>query len=143
MHLIFLRLFPIPTKGRNPTGRNIWIKLINRQKIGKRQYWEPSKDSRVCSDHFVDGLPSEDNPYPTQKMGYEDAEKRAIMFSPVTGKRKSRLPQKLQDYETPTQKNERKKGVCFPSLTDNDITQGIEENIDKIKDTELDKVQKI
>lgn len=55
--------------------------LINRSgKNGK--LWSPTKDSRVCSDHFIDGKPSAENPIPTLKLGYRDGPKKAkrILF---------------------------------------------------------------
>ena len=33
--------------------------------------WKPGNNDRVCSDHFVDGIPTEVNPDPTLKLGYE------------------------------------------------------------------------
>ena len=44
-----------------------------------------SKDSRVCSFHFVDAEPTTHNP--TIKLGY-DSIKRLLMFSPPVGKSK-------------------------------------------------------
>ena len=59
------RLYPFPTAKKNLQGREAWIKLINCQneKFADR-LWEPSKDIRVCSLHFIDGHPSVQNPYP-------------------------------------------------------------------------------
>ena len=53
--------------------------LINRNVETDRKnvkLWDPTKDSRVCSVHFVDGRPTAENPFPTKKLGY-DATKRA------------------------------------------------------------------
>ncbi|KAF4523679.1 hypothetical protein B566_EDAN006050 [Ephemera danica] len=41
-----------------------WVKNINLQKF------VPTVNSRVCSIHFVDGKPTEDNPVPQLHMGY-------------------------------------------------------------------------
>jgi len=41
-----------------------WIKAINRKTLSKRVF--------VCSEHFVDGKPTERNPYPKLKLGYEN-----------------------------------------------------------------------
>ncbi|CAC5379540.1 unnamed protein product [Mytilus coruscus] len=62
------KLFPFPTKDLE--DRKLWIKVINRQQK-KGKIWEPNYDSRVCSEHFLDGHPSEANPYPTLKLGYD------------------------------------------------------------------------
>ena len=49
---------------KSPNQRDNWRRLVNRE--GKNnQLWEPSKDSRVCSFHFVDGEPTTHNPNPT------------------------------------------------------------------------------
>ena len=40
-----------------------WTKAINRQTLPKRVF--------VCSEHFLDGEPTDRNPYPKVKMGYE------------------------------------------------------------------------
>ena len=48
-----------------------WRKLINRQEdqhCGK--LWEPRKQSRICSKHFLNGKPTEAYPYPTENLGY-------------------------------------------------------------------------
>ena len=53
--------------------------LINRNVETDRKnvkLWDPTKDSRICSVHFVDGRPTAENPFPTEKLGY-DATKRA------------------------------------------------------------------
>ena len=59
--------------------RDNWKKLINRAD-NKNHLWNPSKDSRVCSLHFVDGKPTPLN-----------ADKRATLLSPPSGKRKRKL----------------------------------------------------
>ena len=59
--------------------------------------WEPWKDSRVCSKHFIDGEPSNKNPYPTRNLGY-DASKRTLILSPPSNKRKSVITEKMEIY---------------------------------------------
>ena len=61
-------LHPFPTAKRNPKAREVWKKLVNREDPNKRgQLWFPSKDSRVCSEHFVEVRPSHKNPYSSLK----------------------------------------------------------------------------
>ena len=66
---IFLhRLFTFPTERENPEGRMIWRELLNRREpSNKNLLWSPSrhKQSRMCSIHFPDGMPTKTNPYPT------------------------------------------------------------------------------
>lgn len=50
---------PFPTQKKDPKGRKIWLKLI------KRKDYDPPKHHRICSKHFVDWKPTNENPYPT------------------------------------------------------------------------------
>ena len=69
---IHFRLFPFPTKEKNPTVRDARQKIVNRNVDLKGcKLWEPSKDSRVCSKHFIDEEHSNENPYPTRNLGYD------------------------------------------------------------------------
>ena len=47
-----------------------WIRCVKRVSKEKRP-WYPYRSDRVCSEHFVDGIPTEKNPDPTVNMGYE------------------------------------------------------------------------
>ena len=57
-----------------------------------KKLWDPSKDSRVCSLHFVDGEPTELNPNLTLHIGY-DSHKKAELLSLVGVKRKIKYRQ--------------------------------------------------
>ncbi|XP_053379793.1 uncharacterized protein LOC128548566 [Mercenaria mercenaria] len=74
------RLFSFPTQKRNPEGRLRWKQLVNR--INGNKMWSPSKDSRVCSKHFLEGEPTLQNPFPTLHLGYDGFESKVkrIMF---------------------------------------------------------------
>ena len=73
MHaLVFLRLFPFPTLLRNPDGRQRWKEAVNRADAKQPwKYMDPSKDQRVCSEHFIDGEPTEQHPDPELHLGYK------------------------------------------------------------------------
>jgi len=43
---------------------------MRRIKDDKKE-WRPCSNDRVCSEHFVDGLPTCENPNPTLKLGYK------------------------------------------------------------------------
>ena len=92
MKILFLlfRLYPFPTLKKDPAKREKWKMLVNRS--SNKKLWDPSKDSRVCSLHFVDGEPTELNPNPTLHMGY-DSHKKAELLSPVGVKRKIKYRQ--------------------------------------------------
>ena len=73
-------------KLKSPNQRDNWRRLVNRE-CNNNQLWEPSKDSCVCSFHFVDGESTTHSPNPTIKLGYNSI-KRSLMFSQPVGKRK-------------------------------------------------------
>ena len=54
-----VKFFPFPTKLKAPRQRKIWVDLL------RRKNYDPPKHHRVCSLHFVDGCPTETNPFPT------------------------------------------------------------------------------
>lgn len=62
-------LFPFPTESKGLAARRRWVKAINR-KTPSGANWHPSEDGRVCSVHFKDGEPTEQNPDPTEELGY-------------------------------------------------------------------------
>ncbi|KAH3817672.1 uncharacterized protein LOC127882181 [Dreissena polymorpha] len=74
------RLFCFPTKIKNSERRERWKQLIGRKNGSK--LWTPGKDSRVCSNHFVEGQPTVQNPLPTLNLGYDGYESRVkrILF---------------------------------------------------------------
>ena len=69
--------------------RDNWKKLINRAE-NKNHLWNSSKDSRVCSLHFVEGKATPLNRNPRLAMGY-NADKRETLLSLPSGKRKRKL----------------------------------------------------
>ncbi|KAH7953898.1 hypothetical protein HPB49_013813 [Dermacentor silvarum] len=52
-----------PQGERNKSIRQCWIQNL------QRKNFDPGTTFRVCSIHFVDGRPTEDNPYPTLHLG--------------------------------------------------------------------------
>ena len=67
-------LYWFPSKLRNSEQRARWIRAVKRETKNKTK-WEPKESSRVCSEHFVDGTPTLQNPDPTLKLGYEVKQK--------------------------------------------------------------------
>lgn len=63
------RLFCFPGSVRYGEQRRKWIQALRRENADKSK-WEPSKSDRVCSDHFVDKIPTEAHPIPTLNLGY-------------------------------------------------------------------------
>ena len=71
MCFIHFKLFPFPTKKKDPTARESLGEIINRNiDLKGCKLWEPSKDSRVFSKHFIDRELSKENPYPTRNLDY-------------------------------------------------------------------------
>ena len=64
-------------------GRLRWKLLINQQgKHNPNQLWTPKKQSHVCSLHFLDKKPTNNNQYPTLSLGYDSESKvRRIVHS--------------------------------------------------------------
>jgi len=61
-------LYTFPRKSEQQ--RHDWCVLINRKdELGN--LWTPKQHSRVCSLHFKDGQPTEQNPNPTLHLGYK------------------------------------------------------------------------
>ena len=58
------RLYMFPSIKRNGKKREAWIKSLKRQNINKTS-WQPCSSDRVCDEHFLDGIPTEQNPDPT------------------------------------------------------------------------------
>ena len=67
-------LHHFPTRIKKPVDRQNWIHLLNRVSSSNK-LWSPKKSSRVCSIHFIDGVPTDENPYPTENLGYNSKRK--------------------------------------------------------------------
>ena len=63
------KLFPFPTEKKDSEGRRRWTENIKRE-IRKGKVWTPKNSSRVCSVHFKDGQPTNENRDPTEDLGY-------------------------------------------------------------------------
>ena len=55
---------------KNGEKRKLWIKALKRENKDKTA-WLPRNSDRVCSIHFIDGIPTAANPVPTLHLGYE------------------------------------------------------------------------
>lgn len=67
---VYNRLFNFPTEKSRPEARKRWITAINRADPKKPYaHLQPGTQSRVCSEHFVDGRPTADHPDPQLLLG--------------------------------------------------------------------------
>ena len=64
-----------PSVLKNGDRRKEWIRLVNRT-TNRGGKWSPGQSDMVCSEHFVDGFPTAENPNPTIKLGYEKPAKK-------------------------------------------------------------------
>ena len=64
------RLYCFPGLKKFAEQRERWIRCIKRV-TKEKEPWYPCSSDRVCSEHFVDVIPTEKNPDPSLKMGYE------------------------------------------------------------------------
>lgn len=53
-----VRFHPFPTKKKASSHRKRWLELL------RRKNYEPKRNHRVCSLHFVDEKPTEKHPFP-------------------------------------------------------------------------------
>ena len=66
-----LLLLTFPTEKHNSLLRPQWTKAINRTDDKSNKNWIPNTDARVCTDHFIGGLPSAlHSQVPTLQLGY-------------------------------------------------------------------------
>ena len=56
------------TKGKErERERDAWIQALKRENQN-RTNWTPKSSDKICSLHFVDGIPTKANPLPTMKI---------------------------------------------------------------------------
>ena len=76
----------------------MWIKALKREKKNKTA-WLPGYSDRVCSIHFIDGIPTAANPVPILHLGYEKEvrkSRRELFCQPLKRKEKQRKINKHQ-----------------------------------------------
>ena len=77
-----------PSELRNSDKRKKWVAALKRINKDKSE-WKPCSSDRVCSEHFVDGIPTAAHPDPSLKMGYDVPSKksrRELFCHPVAPK---------------------------------------------------------
>ena len=79
-------MFCFPSEKKNGGKRREWIAKIKRATADGKQ-WVPTQYDRVCSAHFVDGQPTNENPFPTLDLGYNQPEKKCRRVLTRPGRR--------------------------------------------------------
>ncbi len=69
------KLYKFPSSQRNSDSRKEWVRLLNRT-TRRNSNWKPGSSDMVCSKHFVDGIPTVENPFPNIDLGYEKRQKK-------------------------------------------------------------------
>ena len=64
------KLYCFPSELRYSDKRKKWVAALKRINQDKSE-WKPCRSNRVCSEHFVDGIPTPAHPDPSLKMGYD------------------------------------------------------------------------
>ncbi|XP_065642488.1 uncharacterized protein LOC136074115 [Hydra vulgaris] len=82
------RMYCFPSFKRNSIKKEQWISQLRREGNKKGSAWKPGTADRVCSDHFVDKIPTVMNPNPTINMCFYQPEqkkpRRTLMKHPIT-----------------------------------------------------------
>ena len=102
--------FPFPTKLKNPKARKKWLDLL------RRKDYDPPRSHRVCSLHFKDGKPTQDNPYPTL-FAYNN-------FKRTDNSVRSNASIKKREVASVSTSTSTSDNVEFPSQTSDCIPEG-------------------
>ncbi|XP_012562119.2 uncharacterized protein LOC105847239 [Hydra vulgaris] len=112
------RMFCFPSLKRNSEKRKHWISQLRREGKKKGSAWEPGTADRVCSDHFVDKIPTVMNPNPTINMGFDQPvqkkARRTLLKHPITSLHCSNKMQPVEPLLT-----EKSNVTKFPSVSFN------------------------
>lgn len=57
-----------------------------KRETSTKTHWMPTQSDSVCNEHFVDGIPTAENPNPTLKLGYtfkERVKRRQLFRAPL------------------------------------------------------------
>ncbi|XP_065680533.1 uncharacterized protein LOC105848925 [Hydra vulgaris] len=92
------RMFCFPSLKRNSEKRKHWISQLRREGKKKGSAWEPGTANRVCSDHFVDKIPTVMNPNPTINMACSLTEKSIVTKFPSVSFNADVLSSILSDH---------------------------------------------
>lgn len=132
------KLFPFPSEVKDPEGRKQWIANVNRIDTQTGQIWQPTSDSRIRSLHFLDGIPTQMNPYPTLHMGYVSSRftkrpRRLItkIEGPKTKKMRRSIipPSPIQEISSPNINIEALEMIYEEEVETDSVTQSAEESV--------------
>ena len=75
------KMYCFPSELKHSKARKNWILALRRVDKDNKA-WKPCSSDRVCSKHFVDGVPTPSNPDPTVDLDYKQPKKkcRRVLF---------------------------------------------------------------
>ncbi|XP_070381182.1 uncharacterized protein [Dermacentor albipictus] len=106
-------LHRFPSARKNAKLRHQWIAAVNRKN------YQPSENARVCSEHFPDNQPTEQNPVPMLRLGYNKK---------VVNSRRLLIRQAVSPVSRPRQLVA-KRGQRSSDHGDPDETESAEDNV--------------
>ena len=84
-------LYCFPSLWNNRIQREQWISALKRQNQNKTPL-KPTDSDRICSEHFVDGIPTGENPVPTCLLCFENKQKtrrKLVVRKPFVGEKRT------------------------------------------------------
>ena len=90
------KLLCFPNANDEVDRRREWTHIVNRKDLVTGKNWRPDANSRICSQHFVDGNPSDILPNPTINISHKG--------DSITPKRKAPTPRPFVKSEPHTKK---------------------------------------
>ncbi|KAK3084023.1 hypothetical protein FSP39_006910 [Pinctada imbricata] len=92
--------FPFPTKKKAPRARKRWLEYT------RRENYDPPYHHRLCSKHFLDGKPTEKNPYPTL-FAYNNYKESKVPRSSNVMQKRTREQETSVHVDIPEQKHDK------------------------------------
>nr|XP_055046211.1 THAP domain-containing protein 1-like [Misgurnus anguillicaudatus] len=103
-----LCFYRIPSEKENPERRRLWICAIKRAFVtAEGKEWQPSKYTRLCSEHFIKGAKSDDPSSPDWVPS---------VFLPTTATKKRKRTKDVEKYEQSKKEEEIKEQAAVAVL---------------------------
>ena len=109
-------------------ARKKWAELLNRKNKKTGEPWVPTTESRICSKHFVDGEPTEKNPYPTLYLDLQEVsdQKKSNFKIPLSDRVSETVSEEVIRGDKDSFISEKKKKQRSPLKTGELLLQDVE-----------------